>query len=197
MFEDIKEDIFVKDQEYSMISLFSNKINVGVIGFGKGALIKAKHFISLGSNVLAIAKDEYSLAFIRDKHIILIAVDDDKLRTKIKEDCEKHFKIYIDCSNFRDGMGVVPSQRESKNIVFAVNTRNGNPKGSVFLGDILINELIKYDDYIEFTTSIRNKIKNRYDIKKEVLDFIFSEDFQFFFKKGRGIDILKIFYNEV
>ena len=46
MHKDIREDIHRENLEYTMISLFSSKINVLVIGAGKAALIKTKAFLS-------------------------------------------------------------------------------------------------------------------------------------------------------
>lgn len=197
MFEDTEKDIFLEKQEYAMISLLSNKIRVGIIGIGRAAFIKAHHFAKLGAYVLMISKDEYSYAFLHDKHIVIIAVNDEVLRNKIREDCDNFCKIYIDCSDFKKGLGVVPSQRETENIILSVNTRNGNPKGSVFLADSLAEKAKTADKYIEFTTTIRNKVRKNYSIKNQVLEFIFSEDFRFFFEKGQGEQVLKIFFEEV
>lgn len=197
MFEDTEKDIFIEKQEYAMVSLFSNKIRVGIVGIGRAAFIKAHHFVKLGAYVLMISKDEYSYSFLHDKHIVIIAVNDEAVRDKIREDCDNFCKIYIDCSDFKKGLGVVPSQRETENIILSVNTRNGNPKGSVYLADSLVQRAKKADKYIEVTTSIRNKVRKNYSIKKQVLDFIFSEDFRFFFEKGQGEQVLKIFFEEV
>ncbi len=206
-----KKDICTGRIDYSSIALISKKLRVGVIGAGKGGVIKAKHFLKQNSQVFILTKDkisqegiekatiinkEYDRSFILDKHIIIIAVKDDGLRNKIKEHCEEIYKIYIDASNFKEGMGVLPVQRESENLVFTLNTKGGNPKASVFISNKIKEELKKYDDFVEFTTIVRNELKENNKLKDEVLNFIFNDDFIFFFNKGKGNIILKMFYDK-
>ena len=57
MHKDIGEDIYRGNLRYTMISLFSSRINVLIIGAGKAALIKAKTFLSNGCNVSVVAKE--------------------------------------------------------------------------------------------------------------------------------------------
>ena len=57
MHKDIGEDIYRGNLGYTMISLFSSRINVLIIGAGKAALIKAKTFLSNGCNVSVVAKE--------------------------------------------------------------------------------------------------------------------------------------------
>lgn len=206
-----KKDICTGRIDYSSIAFLSKKLRVGIIGAGKGGLIKAKHFLKQNSQVFILTKDkisqegiekatiinkEYDRNFILDKHIIIIAVKDETLRNKIKEQCEEIYKIYIDASNFKEGMGVLPVQRESENLVFTLNTKGGNPKASVFISNKIKEELKKYDDFLEFTTIVRNELKENNKLKDEVLNFIFNDDFIFFFNKGKGNIILKMFYDK-
>ena len=93
-------------------------------------------------------------------------------------------------------MGVLPVQRESENLVFTINTKGGNPKASVFISNKIKEELKKYDDFVEFTTIVRNELKENNKLKDEVLNFIFNDDFIFFFNKGKGNIILKMFYDK-
>lgn len=206
-----KKDICTGIIDYSSIAFLSKKLRVGVIGAGNGGVIKAKHFLKQNSQVFILTKDkissegiekatiinkEYDRSFILDKHIIIIAVKDENLRNKIKEHCEEIYKIYIDASNFKEGMGVLPVQRESKNLVFTLNTKGGNPKASVFISNKIKEELKKYDDFVEFTTIVRNELKENNKLKDEVLNFIFNDDFIFFFNEGKGSIILKMFYDK-
>lgn len=206
-----KKDICEGRIDYSSIAFLSKKLRVGIIGAGKGGLIKAKHFLKQNSQVFILTKDkiskegiekatiinkEYDRSFILDKHIIIIAVKNETLRNKIKEQCEEIYKIYIDASNFKEGMGVLPVQRESENLVFTINTKGGNPKASVFISNKIKEELKKYDDFVEFTTIVRNELKENNKLKDEVLNFIFNDDFIFFFNKGKGNIILKMFYDK-
>lgn len=214
MLEDNKEDILNKGLEFSLISLFSKKLRVGIVGGGRAGYIKAKHFFSKGcmvevlgksvikeieeleSNNLKIINKEYEKAFIDNKHLIVIAIDDEEKRKEIKRDCESQFKIYIDSTNFVDGMGSIPMQKDLENIVVGINTRGGNPKGARLLGNKVEEELKKYDDFIGFTTILRNTVKYNEEIKRVVTDFISTEDFFFFYKKGRGKVVLRMFFGE-
>lgn len=209
-----KEDIFNGELGFSMISLFSKKLRIGVIGLGKGGYIKAKHFLKEGCYVEIISKEynefynklkefdfkfilgEYSKEFIEDKHIIIIAIDEYNKVLEIKKDCMDKYKIYIDSTNFKEGMGAIPSQRKGENYVFGINTLGGNPKGTVILSNKAEECLKEYDDFIGYTTSIRNKAKRNSQTKREIIDFINSEDFYYFYKKNKSNIILKMFYNK-
>ena len=49
------------------------------------------------------------------------------------------------------------------------------------------------DEFIEYTCSIRTMIK-KVERKKEIMSFICSEDFYFFYNKGVQNIILEMFY---
>ncbi|MGG7176706.1 NAD(P)-dependent oxidoreductase [Clostridium paraputrificum] len=213
MFENNKKDILSREIELSLLSLISNKLRIGIVGAGKAGYIKARHFLKQGCYVEVLSKEEnselmelkgynlktiikeYDRSFIEDKHILIIAINDEEVRDIIKRDCKEMYKIYIDSSSFMDGMGAIPVQRDLDNIVIGINTRGGNPKGSMFLGEKAEVELKKYDNFIGFTTIIRNKVKDIPSIKKSVIDFIFKEDFLFFFNKGKGDTVLRMFFD--
>ena len=97
---------------------------------------------------LKLINEEFSYEFLKDKHLIIIALDDKTLKNIIKKYCDDNYKIYIDSSRFTDGMGVVPIQRNTKNITFALNTRYGNPKGAVLVSNKVKDLLEGYDDFI-------------------------------------------------
>ncbi|MBW6409197.1 NAD(P)-dependent oxidoreductase [Clostridium weizhouense] len=217
MFKNNREDIYDRKVNYSFISLLSSKIRIGVIGGGKASLIKIRHFINLGCYVeviskefneeiikltknskskLKLIKEEFNCEFIKDKHIILIAIDDINTIQKVKKYCEENFKIYINSSNFKEGMGVVPVQKDLENISFGINTIGGNPKGAVLLSN-KVNEVLKeYDEFIGFTTDIRNKAKILKNHKKEIINFIGTEDFKYFYDKGKSNLILNMYFSK-
>lgn len=214
MFKNDQSDIQNKEINYAMISLISNKIKVGVIGFGDAGLIKATHFLKLGCQVdvvtkgvithdlsiynnLNIINESYNSEFIKDKHIVIIAINDDEMRKRIITECNDLAKMYIDCTDFKNGMAVVPCQNNTENIIFGINTKYGNPKGSSFISNKIKNDLGLYDEYIKYTSIIRNEVKKKSEIKKQVLDFIFSEDFYFFFKQNKHNEVMKLFFKEV
>ena len=55
-----KKDICEGRIDYSSIALLSKKLRVGIIGAGKGGLIKAKHFLKQNSQVFILTKDKIS-----------------------------------------------------------------------------------------------------------------------------------------
>ena len=95
------ENIRTKEIEYTYLALMSHKLRVGIIGGGKAGFIKAKNFIEKGCYVeilsktflnefiniecdnIVLNKRSYNKNFIEDKHIIILALDDKKLREEI------------------------------------------------------------------------------------------------------------------
>ena len=199
---------------YAPITLLGEKLKIGVIGAGRGALIKVRNFYNKGSKIEVLALDfledfykfngdkvklikgNYNKEFILDKHLIIIAIDDENVISKIKDDCEELYKIYINSSKFRDGMGVVPVTRESKFITVAVNTKVGNPRGSVMVAESITKSLQGFDEYIKLTGEIRNSLFLDKEIKEDLLKFINSSDCKFFYDKNKIFEVFKLFYDE-
>lgn len=199
---------------YAPITLFGEKLKIGVIGAGRGALIKVRNFYNKGSKIEVLALDfledfykfngdkvklikgNYNKDFILDKHLIIIAIDNDSVINEIKDDCEKLCKIYINSSKFKDGMGVIPVTRESKFITVAVNTKVGNPRGSVMVAESITKSLEEFDEYIRLTGEIRNSLFLDKEIKDDLLKFINSSDCKFFYNKDKIFEVFKLFYNE-
>lgn len=213
MYEDNRKDIYNEEIDYSYISLISSKVRVGIIGGGKAGAIKTKHFVNNKCYVYVLSKtfneeiielsktsmerlklinEEFSYEFLKDKHLIIIALDDKILKDKIKKYCDDNCKIYIDSSNFADGMGVIPIQRNTENITFALNTRYGNPKGAVLISDKVKNLLEEYDDFIGYMGKIRNRAKEFPEHKNEILRFIGNDGFKKFFDEGKSESVLRI-----
>ena len=213
MYEDNRKDICDQGIDYSYISLISSKLRVGIIGGGKAGTIKTKHFINnkcyvevlahiFSEEIIELSKtsmgrlklinEEFSYEFLGDKHIIIIALDEENLKNKIKKYCDENYKIYIDSSNFTDGMGVVPIQRSTENITFALNTRYGNPKGAVLVSNKVKDLLELYDDFIGFIGIIRNRAKEYPQYKNEILKFIGTNDFKKKFDEGKCESVLRI-----
>lgn len=199
---------------YAPITLFGEKLKIGVIGAGRGALIKVRNFYNKGSKIEVLALDfledfykfngdkvklikgNYNKDFILDKHLIIIAIDNDSVINEIKDDCEKLCKIYINSSKFKDGMGVIPVTRESKFITVAVNTKVGNPRGSVMVAESITESLEEFDEYIRLTGEIRNSLFLDKEIKDDLLKFINSSDCKFFYNKNKIFEVFKLFYDE-
>lgn len=214
MYENTEGDIY-GELNYLPISFFSNKIRIGIIGGGRAALIKAKGFYEKGCTVelialefleefynfsddrMIITKGYYNKSFIFDKHIIIIAVNDSHLVEEIIEDCNNQCKIFINSSSFREGLGVIPVSRETESLSISINTKEGNPKAAVFAADYAKEALKELDQYIKFTSRIRNNVNVSNDIKKELLEFINSEDYRYFYNKDKGLLVLKIFFEDI
>lgn len=215
--ENNKQDFYGEEQiNYAMISLLSHKTRVLIVGAGRAGVLKAKHFLSQGFMVYIISSrvedkenikqlgehenlifkvQNYEKNYILDKHIVIIAVNDDKTRETIINDCEKLSKIYINCSDYKEGAAVISAQKTCDNITLGINTKYANPKGAVFILDKIKNDISQYDNFIKYTSKIRNSVKNKKELKKQVLDFIFTEDFYFYIKKEKGNLVLKLFYD--
>lgn len=212
MDKDSREDIYNEEIDYSYISLISKKLRVGIIGGGKAGTIKAKHFVNnkcyvevlsktfdkeiielskIFTNRLKLIDEEFSYEFLRNKHVIISAIDDETLRSKVKEYCEENYKIYIDSSNFTGGMGVVPIQRSTSNITFALNTKYGNPKGAILVCNKVKDILEEYDEFIEYTAIIRNKSKKIPEYKKQIISLIGNDDFKKSFDEGKSENLLR------
>lgn len=201
------------NDKYIALNFFSHKLRVKIIGGGKGAFIKAKTFCVNGCDVEILSKSfskeilslkdykakyiegEYYKNFIIDAHIVLIAVDDKDLCKIIITDCEDLNKIYIDSTEFKNGMAVIPSQRNLKNLSFSVSTKVGVPKVSKLLGDKIEKTLKKYDDFTLYVSKLREKAKKE-ELKKEIIDFICTEDFKFFYEKGKDKEVFTMFFGE-
>jgi precorrin-2 dehydrogenase/sirohydrochlorin ferrochelatase len=212
MDEDNRKDIYNEGIDYSYVALISSKIRVGIIGGGKAGTMKTKHFIKSKCYVevlsetfdkeiielsqrekerLKLINEDFSYEFLRDKHFIIIAIDDELLRDKIKRYCDENYKLYIDSSSFTDGMGVVPIQKNTENITFALNTKQGNPKGAILLSNKVKSLLEEYDDFIEFTGKVRNKAKEVHKYKNDIIKFISDDNFKQSFDEGRGELVLR------
>ena len=207
---DNSEDIY-NEIEYSFLSFFSRKLRIGVIGGGKAGSIKIKHFVnnkcyvevlsnefsqdildlSYKNDNIKLINRKFDYEFLKDKHIIIIALEDNIIKNNIKKYCDDNYKIYIDSTNFKEGMAVVPTERSTRTMNFALNTKGGNPKGSVWVSNIINEKLMEFDNFIEFTTIIRNKAKGIPKYKNEIINFIFSDEFKNFFDREEAIESMK------
>jgi precorrin-2 dehydrogenase/sirohydrochlorin ferrochelatase len=200
------------DLKYTMISLISNKINILIVGGGEAAFIKCKAFSKEGCNITVVSKEfstlfeplkeinnirlikgEYDESYIEHNHIIIIATDNEETNYAIKLYCDKKSKLYINCANYKEGLFVTPVQKHTPNMKFALHTKSSSPKTALFMSKIIEDKLLEYNDFIEYTSGIRNMIK-KMESKKEIMNFICSEDFYFFYTKGVQKIILEMFY---
>ncbi|AFS79463.1 precorrin-2 dehydrogenase SirC [Gottschalkia acidurici 9a] len=194
-----KEDILL---DYALISLISSKIKVIIIGGGKGGYIKAKSFLQRGCSVYVLSKEfdekfknlryskniifineSYKKDYIKDKHIVIISTNNPELNNIIKQDCEENYKLYLMSSDFKEGLFVTPTQRDTRSISIAINTKVGSPKTSVFLAEKMIKDLSEYDDFVMYVGEVRKMVKEKANDKKltlEIMEFLNTDDFYFF-----------------
>ncbi len=202
--------------DYAFISLIARKIKVLIVGGGRAGYIKAKSFFQKGYKVSVVSrefddrfklmaeeilliKDEYNVKYIMDKHLVVIASNDESVNKAIQNDCEKHYKIYLNATDSRDGQFITPVAVKTENIEVGVHTNIGSPKTSVFLGSKIKETLCEYDDFVQYISNLRNEILGKTRDRKfnlELMSFVNSDDFYFFYKKNKHELILKLFWRD-
>lgn len=117
----------------------------------------------------------------------------DNLNKTITSHCDENSKIYLNCTNFKEGLFITPMQGDTKEMVYSIHTKGGSPKTSKFLMSKVHEELKRYDDLVQYVCKLREKIKEM-DNKDEIMGFVSLNDFEFFFEKGVHEIILNMFY---
>ncbi|WP_160672760.1 NAD(P)-dependent oxidoreductase [Clostridium sp. C8-1-8] len=212
MHGDNKSDI--PELDYMFLSLISNKINVIIVGGGKAAYIKAKSLVDKGCNLTIVSKefDEevealiykdavfikegYDKAFILDKHLVFICIDDKEVTRKIINDCNELSKLYINCVDSKEGLAVMPMQANNKAISYAINTNKANPKMARRILRDIEKAVEPLSELTSFSTKLRQRMKALGKIDKVIMEFITSEEFSFFFGKGYGEKVLYLYFNK-
>lgn len=211
MQKDNREDIS-SSIEYMSISFIGNKTKAIIIGGGRAGFIKAKSFLSKGclvyvlspifydgfeelkgNNRFILIRDSYKIDYILDKHVVIIATGDEKIDGKIIMDCDGLGKIYLTCDDYSKGLFITPTQGNTKSVHFSINTKSGSPKTSLFLRDVLKEELFEFDEFVDFVCGLRKKINDK-ELKREIMEFVNTKDFYYFFKLGKHIQVLNMFY---
>jgi len=204
-----------QDLNYTMISLISNKINILIVGGGEAAFIKCRTFSKEGCNITVVSKefclefdtlrdfyniklikDEYDESYLDNNHIVIIATNNKEINQAIKVYCDNKCKLYVHCEDYKQGLFVTPVQRNTPNMKFALHTKNSSPKTALFMSKIIEEKIGEYTDFIDYTFSIRNKVINN-NQKKEIMNFVCSEDFYFYYNKGVQNVILEMFYGSL
>lgn len=210
----IGKDIYDETIEYTFLALNSNNIRVGLVGGGKAANIKVKTLLKKGCYIEVLSKNinkelldissknlkllegEYNIDFINDKHLVIIAIDDYETVARIIRNCEENFKIYINSSKFKDGLAVLPAQRNTNETAIAVTTFSGNPKGAVMVAEAAKRCISDYDEFLNFSGTIRNNAKNLSKYKKEIINFVVTEDFRQIWEKRKDKLMLNLFFDK-
>ncbi|MEZ0536328.1 NAD(P)-dependent oxidoreductase [Caldicellulosiruptoraceae bacterium PP1] len=194
----------------SSISLISQKVKVCIIGGGKAGYLKAKGFVKRGCSVYVVSDKfidsfnllknndiyfinmQYSEEVIIDKHLIIIAIDNDEKIKEIIEHCNKYSKLYVVCKNAQYGNTIIPMQETFEDFHIAINTLNGNPTFARFLMQRFINNTKKYLDFYKYSQKIREKIKNsnNKELIKTIMNYLNSDKFYEAYTLIRNEDIL-------
>lgn len=197
---------------YTMISLLPSKANILIVGGGEAALIKCRTFSKEGSNITVVSKEfcsgfealqnlnnvklikaEYDESYVDHNHIVIIATDNKEINEIIKKYCDEKCKLYLHCEDYKQGLFVTPVQKNTPNMKFALHTKISSPKTALFMSEIIEDKLCEYEGFIDYSCSIRNMVKKMV-LKKEIMDFVCSEDFYFFYTVGAQNVILEMFY---
>lgn len=190
------------------INIISSKFHVKVIGGGKAAYIKTKGLLEKGCYVHILSKDfskeildikdknlklekgEYYIEFIKDAHLIIIAVDESSLVYKISRDCEREYKLYLNAENYKEGMVSIPYSRCYENLGFSISSKLGSPKITRALGEEVSCIIKKNDLYSIKVSKIRERAKGE-ELKDRIIDIISSKEFKSAFLKGQDYEYLK------
>ena len=212
MSKDTEEDFSRKSVGIMSINILSNKMKILIVGGGKAGLLKTNSFVKRGCDVTVVSPDFcegffelinldnltlikrcYLESDISDKHLIVISINDLKILEKIVDDCVSNYKLFLNCTNFTDGNFIVPMQVETKGLYLSMSTKTGNPKAISMILDAIKDNVKGYDSFIEFSSIIRNRLKNN-ENKNQIMEFICSKDFYYFYQKDKHEKILAIFY---
>jgi precorrin-2 dehydrogenase / sirohydrochlorin ferrochelatase len=212
MHENNRENIHASEIKYMNIALLSSKVRILVVGGGKAGFIKAKSFASKGCMVEIVSKSftqefkeleseenvklikgEYNEKYIKNKHLIVIASDNEELNQMIVDECERDCKLYLSCSDFTDGNFINPLQRETHSTRFSIHTKKGSPKTSAFIANIVEDTIKEYDGFVDYVCNLREEVKTT-PCKNQVMEFVNTEDFYVFYKSGIHTIVLKMFF---
>lgn len=191
------------------ISLLPEKMRVLIIGGGRAGFIKAKSFSKKGCSVYVLSKQfieefkelndmgkvvlitgNYDKIHIADKHIVIIATDDENLNEIIKNDCESSSKIYLSCEDFNGGMFITPVQRETDELNFSIHTKSGSPRTSVFIADMIEEHLKEYDEFAKYVCNLRESLKGS-DKKDEIMRIVNTREFYERYRAGSHEELIE------
>lgn len=204
MYRNNREDIF----NLVPINIISSKFRVKVIGGGKAAFIKVKGLIEKGCYVhilskefskkildidsenLKIEKGTYHKDFIKDCHLVIIAVNDEILLQDICKDCKDEYKLYLNATDYKDGMVSIPYSRCYENLSFSISSKLGSPRVTRAIGEEISNIIKENDMYSIRIANIREKAK-KYELKDEIIRIISCDEFKKAFLEKKEYAYLK------
>lgn len=204
-----REDIF----NLVPINVISSKFHVKVIGGGKAAFIKIKGLLEKGCYVhilskkfskeildinnenLKLEEGTYYKEFIKDAHLIIIAIDEDSLAYEICKDCDEEYKLYLNATNYKDGMVSIPYSRCYENLGFSISSKLGLPRITRSIGEEVSSIIKENDMYSIKVAKIREKAKKE-ELKSEIIKAISSNEFKKAFLQEREYEYLSNIFGE-
>lgn len=195
------------------INIISSKFHVKVIGGGKAAFIKVKGLLEKGCYVhilskkfskeildinnenLKIEEGTYYKEFIKDAHLIIIAIDEDSLAYEICKDCDEEYKLYLNATNYKDGMVSIPYSRCYENLGFSISSKLGSPRITRAIGEEVSSIIKENDMYSIKVAKIREKAKKE-ELKSEIIKVISSNEFKKAFLEEREYEYLSNVFGE-
>jgi precorrin-2 dehydrogenase/sirohydrochlorin ferrochelatase len=211
MCENYQEDFSGGSVVFMPLSLIAGKIRVLIVGGGKAGYMKARSFLSRGCHVtvaamdfkegleelrcpdLCLIKAPYNREFIKNVHLVVIAVSQEAVAERIQEDCQAEYKLYLYSGEATRGLFVIPAAEETREGVFTFHTKKGSPATTKFIRTKIKEQLSEYDSFIEFACSLRDSLKGDKN-RSKIMDFVNTEDFYSFYQKQKHVLVLKLFY---
>lgn len=199
------------NEDFTFLCLNSKKVKVLVVGGGTAALVKVKsllkkgfllecispefkeEFCDINSKNLKLINGEFQDGFIEHYHVIVICTNNEILNQQIRELCDKKCKIYIDSTMPEESVATLCAMESTREVAIGVRLKGKSPKTSQLLVRKIKEYVTTYDDYLSFVTKLRGNIKHNPN-RLEILEFVSSEDFLFFFQRSYGEEIFNLFY---
>lgn len=188
-----------------------------ILGGGRAALIKASSLIKRKFTVHCIADrygdeikklainsdgrlilktESFNDEVIDNYHIVVIATDSAEFNNHVQQVCTLKNKLFIETTMPEVSQGIMCTTAETESVVYGLMTKGKNPMASVYLSNKAKKALETMDPFIKFITEIRNYIADK-ELRKRVSTFICSDDYRYFYQKGKGVEILIMFYPQL
>ncbi len=88
-------------------------------------------------------------------------MDESSLVHKISKDCEKEYKLYLNATNYKEGMVAIPYSRCYENLGFSISSKLGSPRITRAIGEEVSNIIKENDIYSIKVAKIREKAKKK------------------------------------
>lgn len=186
------------DKKGFQIDIYSDEITdeyiLKSLGFKGAEFEVAEANVSEDNGIKKRISDWKNVNF-KDYVLIVIATDNDEFNNMCREKCMELNKLFIYCSDFRKGNLSVPMEIETEAVTASISTKMGSPETARFLSGKIEDMLSEYDGFVKYVVDLRRSIKDSMR-KKEVMRFVNSDDFYFFYTRGKSNLVLRMFYGD-